>query len=198
MTGRTHQLRVHAAHLGMPVINDEFYGHQFQPDSKSNLYQPALSRAPSSLDNLDDTAAAVPDADSDLHLPAFTQCFWSNPLVSHLPRPSSASPSGAQQPPDPSSSSSSAAAAAAAAASAHLIGPAVVAAGDTNHSASNSYGQSDVSPLSPQASCWLRLLSYRVRFTHPLTGAEVDVRVPDSLLPAWARTAALLEQSKST
>jgi 23S rRNA-/tRNA-specific pseudouridylate synthase len=33
LTGRTHQIRVHAAHLGLPILNDEFYqGERTAPD----------------------------------------------------------------------------------------------------------------------------------------------------------------------
>ncbi len=33
----------------------------------------------------------------------------------------------------------------------------------------------------------LHLLAYQVVFTHPVTKALVDVRVPPQLLPSWAR-----------
>lgn len=37
ITGRTHQIRVHAAHLGHPVIGDQFYGFKQSEDLSNRL-----------------------------------------------------------------------------------------------------------------------------------------------------------------
>ena len=39
ITGRKHQLRVHLAALGMPIVNDSFYPH-LQADQKEDFSRP--------------------------------------------------------------------------------------------------------------------------------------------------------------
>ncbi|MBX3401840.1 MAG: RluA family pseudouridine synthase [Phycisphaeraceae bacterium] len=48
-TGRTHQLRVHAAHIGHPIIGDPLYGRREHPDQRLMLHAAELAfRDPSS------------------------------------------------------------------------------------------------------------------------------------------------------
>lgn len=48
-TGRTHQLRVHAAHMGHPIIGDPLYGRREDPDQRLMLHASELAfRDPSS------------------------------------------------------------------------------------------------------------------------------------------------------
>lgn len=42
-TGRTHQLRVHAAHIGHPIIGDPLYGRREHPDQRLMLHAAELA-----------------------------------------------------------------------------------------------------------------------------------------------------------
>ena len=177
--GRTHQIRLHAAHVGISVLNDDFYGHLFthpqHPYAQTNLPLPiyAFASFPHSL------SQSNADADDDgnaVSLPAgpatragtgtaVPATFSSAPAQSSSPSALSQSPRSSRAPsppPEPVESSPT---------PTSFLSP-------LSHTSSSRH-------LDGHSS--LRLLSCRVRFLHPLTSAEVDVCVPPSLLPLWTR-----------
>ena len=46
LTGRTHQIRVHMAHIGHPIIGDAMYGMRSKPYTRQTLHAYALSFVP--------------------------------------------------------------------------------------------------------------------------------------------------------
>ena len=70
-TGRTHQLRVHCASQGWPILGDPFYGTPVPPGFLGGLHLLARAIALPLSPPLEATAP-VPDA----LRPAFTRCGW--------------------------------------------------------------------------------------------------------------------------
>ncbi len=71
-TGRSHQLRVHMAHIGHPIVGDRFYGNEDKDDSNWNLmylHASALSfRHPDSDETIE--LISVPDYAENAITPA--------------------------------------------------------------------------------------------------------------------------------
>lgn len=66
LTGRTHQIRVHLAHLGHPIIGDDLYGIRGPWISRHALHAAALSCIHPKTKNLLNIAARLPADFRDL------------------------------------------------------------------------------------------------------------------------------------
>jgi 23S rRNA pseudouridine1911/1915/1917 synthase len=71
-TGRTHQIRVHLAHLGHPVVGDALYGRKMARDDTRWIDRPALHshvlgfRHPQTLDEMEFVAPLAEDIQAAL------------------------------------------------------------------------------------------------------------------------------------
>ena len=61
ITGRTHQLRVHFAHIGSPILGDDLYGKESREISRHALHAVALSFPHPSTGNILTLKAPIPD-----------------------------------------------------------------------------------------------------------------------------------------
>ena len=63
ITGRTHQIRVHMAHIGHPIVNDSLYGGKKIPVNTSEQVLQAYSLTFKSPDNIEHNITIEPDND---------------------------------------------------------------------------------------------------------------------------------------